>query len=78
LRSCLSGPSVVRGQLAAGSGDPGQPHIWKIDPVANAVTGQVLIPVPDESEFDDIAMGTDGSLWVTCFDIDAVLHIRPS
>jgi hypothetical protein len=56
----------------------GPSHLWKIDPTANAVTGQVPIPARYGSELDDLAIGTDGSIWVTCFDTDAVLRIRPS
>jgi DNA-binding beta-propeller fold protein YncE len=52
-------------------------HLWKIDPTTNTVVGQVTIPgVP--SSLADIATAPDGSIWLSAFDTDRVIRVKPS
>jgi DNA-binding beta-propeller fold protein YncE len=53
--------------------NPGS-HLWKIDVRTNRVVGQVRLG--RWGMLDDVAVGDDGSVWVSLFDADRVLHVR--
>jgi streptogramin lyase len=78
----LPGPaSALNGTDSAiwvAEGPPDSPgsHLWKIDPATNRVTGQVKLG--RSSALDDVAVSDDGSVWVSLFDADLVLRIRPA
>ena len=72
--------------IAAGSralwvteGPPDSPgrHVWKINPATNRLVGQVVLPGNLFSALDDVAVAADGSVWVTAFDANTVLRIKP-
>jgi streptogramin lyase len=62
--------------VAEGPPDSPGSHLWKIDPATNRVTGQVKLG--RSSALDDVAVSDDGSVWVSLFDTDLVLRIRPA
>jgi streptogramin lyase len=59
-------------------GPPGAPgaELWKIDPATNKVVGHVTLG--GSSEIDDVVASDDGSLWVSLFNADLVLRVRPN
>jgi streptogramin lyase len=61
---------------AEGPSDRPGSHLWKINPATNRVVGQVKLG--HSSALDDLAVGDDGSVWVSLFDADLVLRVRPS
>jgi len=52
-------------------------RVWKINPATNTVTGRVTLGEPP-TVTDDITASPDGSIWISEFDADRVLRIRPS
>jgi streptogramin lyase len=53
------------------------PHLWTIDPASNALAGQVDLGNVTSS-IQDLAVATDGTVWVSLFDANLVLRIQPS
>jgi streptogramin lyase len=62
--------------VAEGPPDAPGSHLWKIDPATNQVVGQVELGLA--SSLADVAVSTDGDVWVSAFDLDKVLRIHPA
>jgi streptogramin lyase len=53
------------------------PLLWAIDPTTNTLAGQVDLGNVT-SQYDDLTVAADGSVWVSLFDANVVLRIQPS
>ena len=53
------------------------PHLWKIDPAANTLAGQVDLGNITSGVYD-IAVAPDGTVWASLFDAGLVIRIKPS
>jgi streptogramin lyase len=51
-------------------------ELWKIDPATNKVVGHVTLGV--SGVIDDVVVSDDGSVWVSLFDANLVLRVRPN
>jgi len=76
----LPGPAgvltVTDSAVWVGDDGPGS-HLWKIDPATNQVVGQVKLGPAGET-FGDLSAGDDGSVWVSLFESERVLRVRPT
>jgi DNA-binding beta-propeller fold protein YncE len=63
--------------VAEGPPDTPGHRVWKINPAKNRVVGQVVLPKNLYSSLDDVAVAADGSVWITAFDANSVLRIKP-
>jgi streptogramin lyase len=53
--------------------------LWKIDPTTNQIVGEVKLGLgPVGDLLADVAVGSDGDVWVSGFDTNQVLRIKPT
>jgi DNA-binding beta-propeller fold protein YncE len=52
---------------------------WKIDPATNRIVGEVKLGLgPIGDVLADVAVGSEGDVWVSGFDTNQVLRIHPA